>query len=363
MARLATLTFAVVVLVALVRAMEPVLVPVIISLAFAYLLDPFADRLEARGWSRTQAAGLVFAGVGTLAVVAVAFTVPLLLHQAALAVERLPVGLVLVEERLVPWVEANFDVRVPDRVADYLLLVRDQAPLLVKPLAGAAAELGTKLGAVAASLVNLVLIPVLTFFFLRDFDRMAAFTMEQVPPRFRAPLRDRLVRIDDVVGAWFRGQVEVACLLGLAYGVGLSIVFGLSDLSVGVAMAIGLATGGLNVIPYFGPLLGMALALSHTFLDWVGPGPMVGVVAVFFIVQQIEAYIITPRIIGDRIGLPPVGVILALIAGAQIGGLVGLLLAVPLAGVARTLAPDLLALWRGSDAFGPEVPATDDGSG
>jgi predicted PurR-regulated permease PerM len=137
--------------------------------------------------------------------------------------------------------------------------------------------------------------------------------------------------------------------------VGLAIVFGATGHPVLAGFAIGVLTGWLNVVPYFGPLLGMFLAVSNVLLAWSGIGGLVGVVVVFLAVQQIEAYVLTPRLLGDRVGLPPVVVILALLLGGQLLGLVGLLLALPAAGVMRVWLPDLLEMWRSSRTYTGEL--------
>lgn len=359
LARIATWALGLVVAGWFLVRIEAVLVPVLLALAIAYLLDPAVDRLEARGWSRAKGVGLVFLGLGLLLVVFVAFLYPPLARQVRLVVERLPEIAVILERDVAPWVERTTGLTLPDPVGAALALARQQVPDLARPLAGAAGELWSRAGSIVASLINLVLVPVLTGFFLRDFDRLRLAAFDLVPPDLRPGFQRRLVAMDEVVGAWFRGQIEVAGVLSVCYGLGLAVVFGASGMGVLSGFAIGVLTGWLNVLPYFGPLIGMFLAVSHVLLAWNGVGPLIGVVVVFLAVQQLEAYVITPRLIGDRVGLPPVVVILSLLLGGQLLGLVGLLLALPVAGVIRVWLPDLVEMWRASPTFTGALRAGD----
>ncbi len=357
LARFATWALVVLAVAWFVTRIEAVLVPVLIALAIAYLLDPAVDRLEARGWSRTQGVAWVFFGMVVLAVLFVAFLYPPLAKQVGLVLIRLPEIANIVDHEVLPWVEVTFGVAVPDSMGSALELARQQIPSLAKPLAGAAGELWSRVGTLAASLINLVLVPVLTAFFLRDFDRLRLAAFDLVPPDLRPGFARRLTAMDEVVGAWFRGQVEVAGVLSVAYGLGLAVVFGVAGIGPLTGLAIGVLTGWLNVIPYFGPLIGMFLAVSHVLLWWSGMGPLLGVVGVFVGVQQLEAYVVTPRLVGDKVGLPPVVVILSLLLGGQLLGLVGLLLALPLAGVLRVWLPDLIDAWRASELFSGKLRA------
>ncbi|MEZ4317155.1 MAG: AI-2E family transporter [Myxococcota bacterium] len=344
------------------RSVEAVLFPVLLSLLIAYLLDPTIDRLEERGWSRTTAIG-AFLAVGAAGLSTfVLFLYPTIAHQIQSLVEGLPKLLNSVEDDLLPWLEANAGVQVPasidEALAAYGETIRAQVPTVTKAVSAGVSSLWTQLGAVMASAVNLVMIPVFTFYFLRDFDLMTASMREYLPKGDREFYLDRIRKVDEVVGAWFRGQCEVAFILGILYAVGLALVFGFSGVGAGAGIAIGLIAGLLNIIPYFGFLIGFVLSILMVLLDWNGVLPVVGVVAVFGVVQGLEGWVITPRIVGEKVGLSPVVVILSLLLGQEILGLVGILLALPIAGGLRVLAPDFVAYWRASSWYTGKV--TDD---
>jgi predicted PurR-regulated permease PerM len=349
-------------LVLVFRSVESVLFPVLLSLLIAYLLDPTIDSLEERGWSRTTAIGVFLAvGAGGLSLFLL-FLYPTIAHQIAALVEGLPKLVTAVEDDLIPWLQTNAGVEIPasaeQAIMDYGETIRGQIPNVTKAIGAGVSGVWAQLGSVAASAINLVMIPVFTFYFLRDFDRMRDSLVDYLPAANRDFFMDRAKRVDEVVGAWFRGQCEVALILGVLYAIGLALVFGLSGVGAGAGIAIGLIAGLLNIIPYFGFLIGFVLSMLMVLLDWSGPLPVVGVLATFGIVQGLEGWVITPRIVGEKVGLSPVVVIIALLLGQEILGLVGILLALPIAGGLRVLAPDFIAYWRASSWYTGKV--TDD---
>jgi predicted PurR-regulated permease PerM len=336
-------------------AIESVLFPVLSALLISYLLDPTVDWFEDRGWSRTMAIFIILAvGFGGLGLL-LAFLYPAVSHQIGNVVEGAPKLVDSLEKDLVPWLEANAGIEIPksasDAVTEYGASIRGQLPNITQTLTSGITSMLSQMGSVAASVINLVMIPVFTFYFLRDFDRMKAAAKEYLPAANRDFLLDRAARVDDIVGMWFRAQCEVALILAGLYGVGLGVVFGVSGTGLAAGIAIGVLAGLLNVIPYFGFLIGFVLSMAMVLLEWNGVMPIVGVLAVFGIVQTLEGYVITPRVVGEEVGLSPVVVILALLIGGEVLGLVGVLLALPIAGGLRVLAPDFIAYYRAGPVF------------
>ncbi len=337
------------------HAVENVLVPVLVSLGIAYLLDPAVDKLEARGMSRTRAI-FAFLGLGLIAVFAfLLFLYPVVAAQIGAVIEGVPRLIDLFQHDLLPWAEANLNVEIPHSVsaalADYGETMRSHIPNLTRALSTGVSELWTRTGAIAASVVNLVMIPVFTFYFLRDFDRMRLALTDYVPVSNRDFILSRVEMMDEVVGAWFRGQVEVAGILAVLYAIGLAIVFGLCGIGASAGIAIGLLAGILNIVPYFGFLIGFVLSVLMVLLDGSGVIPLVSVIAVFAVIQAFEGYVITPRIVGEKVGLSPVVVILALLLGGEVLGLVGVLLALPVAGIIRVLWPDVVGWYKSSTLY------------
>jgi predicted PurR-regulated permease PerM len=186
-------------------------------------------------------------------------------------------------------------------------------------------------GALAAAVISLFLIPILTFYLLRDWDLMIKRFGSLIPAEQRVTVFRLARETDDVLGAFFRGQVLVMFALAIIYALGLSLV------GLKFAIAIGVVAGLVSFVPYLGFVFGILLAGLTVVME---PDPLLrlaGVVATFSIAQMIEGSILTPKLVGDRIGLHPVIVIFAIAAGGQLFGFFGILLALPAAAVLSVL--------------------------
>lgn len=355
LAKLATFAIVGGALLYVVQAIENVLFPVAISFLLAYLLDPAIDRFEARGYSRTTGIAL-FLALGAAAVTGfLLFLSPTIAHLISQVGDVFPQLADRVQNDLLPRLRELAGDRVPDDldalIAQYGDTARQALPSLANAVRSALTNVWDQTGAIAGSVLNIVLVPILTFYFLRDFDVMRLAAVEYLPVHNRAVLLDRIAKMDEVVGAWFRGQIEVAAILAVLYALGLGLTMGFSGIGFTSGIAVGLLAGFLNVVPYFGFLVGILLSTAMVLLDWHGWWPLVGVGATFAIVQALEGYVVTPRVVGEKVGLSPVVVIVALLLGGELLGVLGVVLALPLAGIARVLLPDLIRWYRESDLF------------
>lgn len=364
LARLVLIAVGVLGVYALFHSVDAVLFPVLASLLIAYLLDPVVDRLEARGWTRTRAIiMLLLVGFGALGLFLV-FLVPTLIGQIGRVVEGAP-GLVRqIQTDFIPWVQQQTGMELPASasaaISEYGATLQSQIPTVAKALTQATGSLVSGIGSVAASLINAVMIPLFTFYFLRDFDKMRLAVAGYLPVRNRDFLISRIQKVDEVVGAWFRGQVEVALILGVLYAIGLGPVFGWAGVGVAAGIAVGVLAGVLNIIPYFGFAVGFVLSILMVLLQGAGLMPLLAVGGVFAVVQGLEGWVITPRIVGDKVGLSPVVVIIALLVGQELLGLAGVLLALPIAGALRVLMPDVIAYYQATSLYTGESVAAHD---
>jgi predicted PurR-regulated permease PerM len=345
-----------------VISVQDVLFPVATSLLLAYLLDPAIDRFEARGYSRTGAIALFLVfGAGAVGAFLL-FLYPTIAHLISQVGEVFPRLADLVQHDLVPRLRAIAPDRVPadleSLLAQYGDTARQALPSLANGVRTALTNAWDRTGAIASSVMNLVLVPILTFYFLRDFDVMRLAAVEYLPLHNRTWTLQRIARMDEVVGFWIRGQFEVAGILAVLYAAGLGLTMGLSGVGVSSGIAVGLLSGFLNVVPYFGFLVGILLSTLLVVLDWHGWLPLVGVGATFAIVQALEGYVVTPRIVGEKVGLSPLVVIVSLLLGSQLLGVLGVVVALPLAGIVRVLLPDLVDWYRESDLYTGQLRRT-----
>jgi predicted PurR-regulated permease PerM len=313
--------------------LAPVLTPFVIAALLGWLGDPLVDRIERRGLSRNLAVVIVFASMALLVLLALMLLLPLLEHQIVVLVSSLPhyrdwlVGTVL------PWLRDKTGLQLvdwfdPQRVVELIRTHWQQAGGFATTALGYLSRSGF---ALLAWLANIVLLPVLTFFFLRDWDHIVERMAALVPRDHAATVSRLAVESSEVLGGFLRGQLLVMLILGALYASGLWFV----GLDLGIL--IGLIAGVLTFIPYLGPatvvILGGIAALVQ-FGDWQH---LAGVAAVFAVGQVIESAWLTPTLVGDRIGLHPAAVIFAVLAGGQLFGFLGMLVALPVAAIANVL--------------------------
>jgi len=323
----------------LLYLLGPILTPFLTGALLAYIFDPLVDRMQARGMSRTTGTVLVIvvAGLAVFALLLVAL--PLFQGQIAELSQRVPAALDLVQSRFLPWLAATFGIDVTFNLAAVKTWLTEKA---AQRGADWLPTLQTGALAVVGVLANLLLIPVVMFYLLKDWDVMIARVARLTPRAWMDTVTRIAQAMDAVVGEFLRGQMAVMATLSLYYIVALWAA------GLDYALPIGLLTGVLSFVPFLGFGLGMILALLVALLqfgDWIGVAWVAGI---YLVGQLLESYVITPRLVGERVGLHPVAVIFALAAFGQLFGFVGVLLAVPLAAVLLVALRELQAAYEAS---------------
>jgi predicted PurR-regulated permease PerM len=338
----------------LVYLLSPILTPFVVSALLAYLGDPLVDRLEARGLKRTLAVTVVFSILFLLLTLLLLLLVPRLEAQISQLIAKLPGYFQWLRDHLLPRLQTLLpgDVEILD-----LSVVQQAVGKHWREAGGLVAGLWSSVSGSGLALLgwmaNLFLIPVLTFYLLRDWDHLVA-GIHTLLPRRSAPVVARLAReSDEVLGAFLRGQVAVMFALGVIYTTGLWLV------GLDLALLIGMLAGIVSFVPYLGLIVGILIAGLASVLQSQGYGDLPWVVLVFVVGQMLEGTVLTPRLVGERIGLHPVAVIFAVMAGGQLYGFFGILLALPVAAVAMVLIRQLLHTYRSSGLYGPREGLAD----
>ncbi|MFT5357522.1 MAG: putative PurR-regulated permease PerM [Polyangiales bacterium] len=346
--RIAAWALAAAISLAVLWALRAVVTPIFFAFLIAYMLDPIVDRLEERKLPR--AAGIVVLLVTGITVIAgfLLMVLPGVVRDVADFAGEVPGAL---QRLFAEWepVLTSYGVSVPHSLGDLFERFGDDAQGVARQaVAPATAVLSWIVGgtaSVAASVIHFFLIPVFTFYLLYDFDRITAAMRDLVPYR-RRPLVVKLAgEVDDVLGQFIRGQLLVMLALAVLYAIGYSIV------GVRLAIPIAIAAGLVSFIPYVGGGLALFLALGMCFFDWHGWDPIIGVLIVYGIVQVLEGFVITPAIVGDKVGLSAVWVLIALLAFGELFGFLGVLLAVPAAAIAKIFVVHGVARYRVSELF------------
>ena len=334
--------------------LAPILTPFVAALMLGWLGDPLVDRLEASGRSRNTAVILVFVLMSLLIALALLILVPMIQRQISTLAAVLPQGQEWLLGTAIPWLEQKSGVQImawlaPEKLFDWIRSHWQQAGGAATTLFGYVSRSGF---AMVTWVVNLALLPILTYYFLRDWDKLVERVASLIP-RNHIETVSRLAReSNDVLGAFIRGQIVVMIALGVVYAAGLSLV------GLNLGLLIGLVAGLISFIPYLGATTGVVLAVLAALVQSQGFDlkllALIG--AVFTIGQLLESYVLTPRIVGDKIGLHPAAVIFAVMAGGQLFGFLGMLLALPAAAVINVLLRYAHERYRQSELYAGQQP-------
>jgi predicted PurR-regulated permease PerM len=315
-----------VVIAVLIYLLSPILTPFLLAAILAYMGDPLVDRLEAKHIPRTLGVLIVMFLLIGLMILILVILVPLFEQQAATLMQRYPQHLEALSSYITPWlhrfgIDFELDIQgIKQALMENLPAAKSFAAKLIPTL---------KTGGLALVefVINLVLVPVVLFYVLRDWDLMITRIAETIPIRARDEIIAMARDVDKVLGQFLRGQSSVMLLQSVFYVTGLWLV------GLDFALPIGILAGLLCFVPYLGAIVGFVLATLAGLIQFQSFGGLIPVWIVFFLGQLLEGMVVTPWLVGDRIGLHPVLVIFALLAFGQLFGFFGVLLALPASAV------------------------------
>lgn len=331
----------------LIWLLSPILTPFVAGALIAYLADPLADRLEAMKLSRTLSVTIVFVvGFGVL-MLCILVLIPILEGQINNVRKSLPDLVAWVLNTIVPFLESRLGIDPSvfqvDQLKDVISSNLKETGGLIRNTIQTISKSGfVVLGWVA----NLVMIPIIAFYLLRDWDRLVAY-VDELLPRDVEPIIARVAKeSDEMLGAFLRGQLMVMLALSFLYIVGLWLV------GLDFALLIGLIAGLVSFVPYLGLIVGVGIAgIAILFQTNGDVFQLFWVFVVFGVAQMIEGTVLTPLLVGERIGLHPVAVIFAVLAGGQLFGFFGVLLALPVAAVLAVILRHLHDSYKQSNIY------------
>jgi len=312
--------------------LRPVLTPFVIAAMLAYLGDPLADRLERLRCNRTLATSIVFFVIVLVLAGALVLLIPLVQRQVVHLVSALPGYGAWIQNTMLPWLQKHLNLSPSTfNVESIVANIKAHAGTVGNVVAVALGYLTRSSFTVIGWATSLVLVPVVTFYLLRDWDVMVA-KIDELLPRNVEPTIRRLAReSDSVLGAFVRGQLLVMIALGVFYGVALWAI------GLDVGPLIGMVAGLVSFVPYLGFITGLLASLIAALVQYHDWQHVVMVLIVFGIGQVLEGYVLVPRLVGGKIGLHPVAVIFAILAFGQLFGFLGVLLALPISSVLMVL--------------------------
>ncbi len=350
--------FSLLILIGFFYLIRSVFIPFLLALILAYFLDPAVDWLEERRLSRTLAVSLVFAAFLAIAGALLGFLVPTVKSELSFLQKALP-GYVdnlynLIPSSVLGWFGIAEEQDLQSLINQVLAGARNLSFDLVNQVAVFLSHAFSSTLRFFLALLGYFIIPIYLFYLLRDFDRMKQALVDLIPYRQRQSTVSVGHEINDVLGGFIRGQLTVCMLLAVFYSIGLLII------GIDMPFVIGIMSGVAFIIPYLGTLIGIVVAGTMAivkFHDLLHPALVIGL---FGLVQGLEGTVITPRIVGDRVGLHPLGTIIAVLVGGELFGFLGLLLAVPVAASLNVLFKHALSRYRNSEFRGREPVLEDE---
>lgn len=336
----------------LLYVLWPALNLVFASAVFAYALMPVVRGLERRGMGRGTAIGALFGLIAIGLVLAVGLVVPavaLQFQELSSNIDRYVANIAAEVGPIAAWIEARAGVRIP---LDFAALqtelpgwVTKLSPDARQTIQGTLTNLFSSGLGFLLGLFNAILVPLFTFYLLRDYDRILQAIDALVPVEQRERVRRVASHIDERLSAFIRGQITLCLVLGLLYGTGLWIA------RIDLPFVIGITSGVLFIVPYFGTVVGVVLASLLALLKYGIDAHVLYVFAVFGGAQLIEGWVLTPLLVGDKVGLHPMVVMVALIAFGGLLGIWGLLFAIPVAATLHVLLMEGLEAYRKSEFY------------
>ncbi len=334
---------------AVLSYLATVLAPILAALGIAYLLNPVLERLVARGIRRSVGASLLLATGVVIAIGAIIVLAPRIADQVQSFAKDLPTMV----DNLSGWLDKHLGVQMP---SDWKAYVHD--PKLRNSLDDSGGPLRVLAAAAVGGVFNvlgvlaeLLLVPVFSFYFLVDWPNIWRRLDHMVPPRRRGEVRDVVREIDRVVAGWVRGQAIVTSILAVLYATGFTLV------GMPLSLPIGLLVGSLTVIPFVGTFVGALIAALVTVADGGSMQTLGMVGGVILCLHLLEAGVLTPKIVGHRVGLSESGALLAVVAGGKLLGFVGVVLAVPIAATVAVLVRHGVRYYEHTQFFGHESDA------
>ena len=329
----------------LMVALSPILMPFVVGAGLAYIGDPIVDRLQRLRLSRTAAVCVVFTVLTLVGLLALLLLAPMIYHQFLALLRNIPDWLVWLQNQALP----RLGVALPAGVqldAEGLKAIITEHWTEAGGFAQAAWERVSQSGKLLViTIANLLLVPVVSFYLLRDWDDLIAWIRGVIPPRYLPRLGQMAGEADDVLGAFIRGQLLVMAAQAVFYALALRLV------GLELALVVGIIIGLISFIPYLGSIVGLLIAVIAMLVQTQDPSSLIWVVVIFGVGQFLEGNVLTPWLVGDRIGLHPVTVIFAVMAGGQLFGFVGVLLALPVAAVLAVMMRHTKQQWLASPLY------------
>lgn len=344
-----------IIIISLIILFKAILLPFVLGAGIAYLLNPMVNKITSHGWKRRRVVLTILIGFITLFSILVAIISPILAKEIMSFVDHAPeIGhklWVLVKPHIL-WIQAKFGYEISaDEIQDAMKDNVDKALQVSKNVIS-----GITMGGIAIidAAITILITPIVAYFLLKDWPRFIGQITGLLPIHYKSTIKTLANEIDIKIAGFMRGQITVCAILGMIYAVSLSIA------GLNYGFLIGLGTGMLSIVPYVGSTIGLLTSLTVAFLQSDGDWGFVGIIAAIFAVGQfLEGNFITPRLMGQSVGLHPLWILFALMAGGSLLGILGMMLSVPVAAAIGVLIGFLIEQYKKSPYYKPEIEEDD----
>ncbi|MBN2694070.1 AI-2E family transporter [bacterium] len=330
----------------IIYLLRAVLTPILTAFFLAYLIDPAVTFLERFRLPRAVGITVLVFLFSTFSLVFLFVLIPELLHQIKILSGHIPAIHQKISSLLAS-TGLTSEAEISKHTESFLNSMKDNLPELLNMVLKMALKAITKTKGLLGVVVNIIMIPLFLFYFLRDFKKVTERIESFIPQKEETRWQNELKRVDSVLKSYFSGQLIVVLFLATSYSIGLAIT------GIPLSFVIGILAGVLSIIPYFGATIGIIVAMGMAILNipTLGVWGIIGVALTFLVSNTIEGFFITPKVMSEKVGISPFFVILALFIGGGVFGLLGMLFAVPVAAVLKNYFVEWERNYKQSDFF------------
>ncbi len=328
----------------LIFSLSGVLSSLIIAFIIAYVFDPVIDWFEDRGISRTGGIVILFVALTGMVVLFFVVVLPYFSKEFSAFSRKVPAYVETLKKSTLPLVN-DYIEKNPEQLDYIKKRIQNIGFDLLKPVFNFFKSFFSGVITLILNILDILLIPVMAFYLLKDIDKINEKIKNSFPPAYRDAIVDIFSEIDSKIKSFLKGQLIVSIILAIIYSIGLYIF------NVPLAIVIGLVAGLANIIPYLGIAIGLVPALLLSYLDSHSLINLIGVVGTFVVAQALEGTVISPRVVGEKVGLHPVMVIVSILLGGHFFGFIGILVAVPVASIVLVLFSRLYSWYINSHFF------------
>jgi len=327
------------------KVLQVVVIPILLAGIMAYIGHGLVDRMERHRIPRSVGAGLmIFFYLGLITLFAFLF-VPYFIDQVSSLITALPDMLTKIVQKIAPFLKSHFDLDIALDTGTLVKLIKGHFSQMMEPTRWMVTHIFASALTFGLAVFNIVIMVVFTYYMMRDYNKIIKAVSDIIPRRHYSQAKAIGNAIDEVVTGFVHGQITVSIILAIVYSASLA----LTGLKMGAT--IGLIAGICNFVPYMATLVGVILSGFALILNYGGAGQLLAVAIIFAVVPLLDAVFITPHIVGSKVGLNPFIVIVALLIGAQLLGILGVLLAIPSAAVIKELLKQAVEFYKKSGYY------------